>query len=317
MDTETLLQNLPEFIIDWNKHMTISNISESSRNKYIREIKGLLTYINDDISSITPKDITLQTCDSYLIASSIKRNKDGTLSENSEKYLKSLSSAIRKLVQFIYDKHYIETDFSSEIKRPNGAVSNTSKRNNILTKNDFKNIFKEAEKGDGFKNKTFHNRNVAIVSLFLTTGLRRTSISSLNIDDLSENILIANVRNKRKEYYLSGITLEYMNKWVKDREQLNISKDERALFINKELKRLSKQGVDNVIRLYCEKATGKKISPNDFKMSFCSILYKKTHDIEIVRQTVGDSDISTTQKYIRGNDKIKKATKIMDNVLKD
>ena len=49
---------------------------------------------------------------------------------------------------------------------------------------------------------------------------------------------------------------------------------------------------------------GYKISPHSLRTAFCTILYKKTGDIEFVRRAVGHSSIETTQRYIVDDDTV-------------
>ena len=64
-----------------------------------------------------------------------------------------------------------------------------------------------------------------------------------------------------------------------------------------------------------KKALGYEMSPHKLRSGFCSILYKETKDLELVRRIVGHASSITTQRYIVINDDDKeKALKCLERI---
>ena len=181
-------------------------------------------------------------------------------------------------------------------------------------------ILNSVKKSAGSINKTsrlFSERDMAIMVLFMTTGMRRAALSQIDIDDISEdNILrVIDKGNKIQEYYLSDNVITVIAQWMYAREQMKI-KDKSALFISKNGTRMTGQAICDVVSKYCEDALGYKMSPHKLRSGFCSIMYKETGDIEKVRRMVGHANISTTQRYIVTDNKERiESSKIMDSKL--
>ena len=58
------------------------------------------------------------------------------------------------------------------------------------------------------------------------------------------------------------------------------------------------------------------VSPHKLRSGFCSILYKKTGDIEFVRRAVGHANSATTARYIVTNGEEKQnAAEIMGSII--
>lgn len=323
--TSTMLKDMPTFVNEWYINMKASRKTAASCQDYIRKVKRFLSYISPDVSSIKPEDITLQSCESYLIACQTKTNSDGTIGMTSDSYQQTNWYALNNFLNFLCKRKYIQHNFMNDIDRPkNKDFDRIQEERILLTQKDFNNILKAAKNGAGsLKARAFQeklkNRDILIILLFMTTGMRKTALSEINIQDINYetySLKIIDKGNKHHFYPLSEMVLQYLELWLVDRE--HFLKDERdALFISERGTRLSSQAIAKLVEKYCKEGLGYKISPHKLRAGFCSILYNKTHDVEFVRRTVGHSNIATTQRYITTDqDEKERAINIMSNVLK-
>ena len=318
---EIVLKNTPDFIKEWYLNLQASRKTAASCYKYLMHIKKFLEYINLDVHNITPEQITLLTCESYLISCQTKKNKNGMEVLTSDSYQLTVWHVLNSLLTFLVKRNYIPENYMSYIQRPkNRDLERVNQQRVLLTAKDFKKILKTAKQGNIYSEPRFVDRNVSIILIFLTTGVRCSALTEINVSDIDFKNHILNVvdkGNKTHTYILNDELLEHLNKWLIFREQILKGKANDALFINRSGDRISSKGISDVVTSTCGEAIGKRLSPHKLRSGFCSILYDKTHDIEFVRRVVGHSNIRTTQRYIKTDSKEKeKAIHIMDNILK-
>lgn len=318
---DALMESMPSFANEWYMNMKASRKTASSCYDYVRKIRRFLEYINNDIKHMNVNEITLQTCESYMIACQTKKGSDGIEVFTSDSYQQGIWSAINNFLKFLSKRKYIEYNFMDDIEKPkNKDLDKINRARVLLTKKDFKKILASAKEGSNYSGGLFDNRNILIVMLFMTTGIRNSALSEIDIDDIdaSNNTLIVTDKgNIMHTYYLDNDVIYYFKKWIKDRDKIAKSESNKALFVNKNGERITSRGISKMITKCCKEGIGKNLSPHKLRSGFCSILYDETKDIEFVRRAVGHANIHTTQRYIKTNDNEKEtASKIMNNIFK-
>ena len=153
---------------------------------------------------------------------------------------------------------------------------------------------------------------------FIGTGMRETALTEINVDDINweaGTLTIIDKRHKPHEYILPERLQEELENWLLDREEILGSEKSNALFISSMRSRISPRAVTDIVGKYSEYAFGKRISPHKLRAAFCTILYERTGDIELVRDAVGHSNIATTQRYIvKDNAAKRRSSAIMNSV---
>lgn len=168
-------------------------------------------------------------------------------------------------------------------------------------------------------------RDMAIVLLFLSTGMRSMALENLDVNDVDlENgiITVTDKGDKVNVHYLPEDTKLILEKWLIKRNYLLIlsgNTEETALFISNRKKRISYTAIKAIVCKYCSTITGKHITPHKLRATYGTMLYNNTHDIEFVRQQMNHANVATTQRYIRGNENANKmkAANIMGNIIGD
>ena len=165
-----------------------------------------------------------------------------------------------------------------------------------------------AENGEGFtKNqKAFFEktkeRDFAMLSLFLGTGIRISELVGLNIKDFNfeDNSFVVTRKggNRMILYYSNEVKtalINYLN-YRKEKDK-NISDDE-PFFISLQNKRINVRSVENLVKKYAKVVTPlKKITPHKLRSTFGTNLYQETKDIYVVAEVLGHKDINTTRKH--------------------
>ena len=155
------------------------------------------------------------------------------------------------------------------------------------------------------KNK---QRNIAIFTLFLGTGIRVSECVGLDIEDVDfKNNRIRIIRKGGKEEYVyfgeevanalkSYITEERVH--VKPREG-----HEHALFYSIQKRRISVQAIENLVNEYTSQITSfKHITPHKLRSTYGTALYQQTGDIYLVAEVLGHNAVNTTRKHYAAMD---------------
>jgi tyrosine recombinase XerC len=143
-------------------------------------------------------------------------------------------------------------------------------------------------------------RDKAIMETLYSTGMRVSELVGMNTENFDFIGGVIKVCGKGKKQRLTPIGKKASTA-IKD--YLHISKDmrggdERAVFLNKNRKRLTDRSVRRVINFYIKKICYKEnISPHTLRHSFATHLLNRGADLRSVQELLGHESLSTTQIY--------------------
>lgn len=159
-------------------------------------------------------------------------------------------------------------------------------------------------------------RDLAIMELLFSTGLRVSELCSLNRDlnlDLDE-FPIRGKGEKIRVVFLSESAKKAVKDYLTAREK--ISDVDNAMFIQlpgkagaaalkkRESVRLTPRSVERIIKFYAIKAgISKKVTPHVIRHSFATDLLSNGADLRSVQALLGHANITTTQVYTHVTDK--------------
>jgi site-specific recombinase XerD len=151
------------------------------------------------------------------------------------------------------------------------------------------------------------NRDIAIVSVALGTGMRVSEIVGINITDVKfiDNIsgVAGSIKITRKggndvELYFGNDVGEALKAYMIEREQITTKQGyEDALFLSIQKQRINPQSVERVVKQYAQQVTSKHITPHKLRSTFGTNLYKETGDIYLVASVLGHKDVNTSKKH--------------------
>ena len=157
--------------------------------------------------------------------------------------------------------------------------------------------------------KITRKRDVAILSVFLGTGIRISECVGLNKKDVDLTVNAINVTRKggaKSVLYFSdevaGAIKEYLN-WLDEQKEAKTPfsekiKDNDALFLSLQGGRISVRAVQMLVEKYSSIVSPlKKITPHKLRSTFGTTLYRETQDIYMVADILGHKDINTTKKH--------------------
>ena len=144
-------------------------------------------------------------------------------------------------------------------------------------------------------------RDRAMLELLYATGIRVSELISLDIDDvnLAAGYIRCTSKGKERIIPLYQAAIRALQDYIRGvRPSLLASGDEKALFVNMNGERMSRQGFWKIIKYYQEKAgIQKEITPHTLRHSFAVHLLENGADLRSIQEMLGHADISSTQIY--------------------
>ena len=125
--------------------------------------------------------------------------------------------------------------------------------------------------------------------------------SSLNIEDIDFDEGIVECKNGKKSRVIpiGTIAQKALKEYIEDARPILIKDNEdKALFVNMNGKRLTRQGFWKIVKYYKEKAhINKDITPHILRHSFAIHLLQNGANLKSIQAMLGHSDVSSTQIY--------------------
>jgi integrase/recombinase XerC len=148
-------------------------------------------------------------------------------------------------------------------------------------------------------------RDLAMLELFYSTGMRLAELAGLNDEDLDLVADQVKVRGKGRKERLLPVGRHAgraVRRYVRRRDDMPVAgrsaADRRALFRNARGRRLSPRGVQLAIRsLLGALARGGALRVHSLRHSFATHLLDAGADLRAVQELLGHASLSTTQVY--------------------
>lgn len=154
-------------------------------------------------------------------------------------------------------------------------------------------------------------RDKAMLELLYATGIRVSELIGLNLEhlNLSAGFLRCESRKKERIIPLYPTAVKALGDYIEHvRPQIIEQPEERALFVNMNGSRMSRQGFWKIIKHYQDLAgIQKDITPHTLRHSFAAHLLENGADLRSIQEMLGHADISSTQVY----------TQVINQKLKD
>ena len=259
-------------------------LSSNTLQSYKRDILQYQNYI--DKHKLNYQKVDSDELNKYLKDLSKANKKASTISRN--------LATIRSFYQFLIRTKKVKNDPTEGVHSPKVEKKVPS----VLTDKEVELLLDQPKSVDlkGIRDK-------AMLEFAYATGMRVTEIISLNIDDVNikESYVTCNSGNNKRVIPLGSISLNALTEYLeKSRAILIKDEKEKALFVNINGKRLTRQGFWKIVKFYKEQANiSKDITPHVLRHSFATHLLRNGADLKSIQTMLGHSDISSTQVYMQ------------------
>ena len=303
------LSNLPEFCYDYFTGIE-NNTSSLTRVNYAMDLAVFFDYLEKYVCKKPKSEISLTDIDklqsrnieNYLSYLSYYQIDDKML-KNSERGKARKLASVRSFFKYLFNHDMISSNVASKVPTPklhNKEIVRLE-RDEVARMLDAvarPSTFSERQKE---YNKNTFERDNAIVTLFLGTGIRISELVGLNVEDFdfSQNAFkVTRKGGNQAILYFSDEVAEALDDWLAKRNTLDLPEDEHAMFISLQNRRICVRAVENLVKKFAkESAPLKKISPHKLRSTFGTNLYRETKDIYIVADVLGHKDVNTTKRH--------------------
>ena len=143
-------------------------------------------------------------------------------------------------------------------------------------------------------------RDMAIVELIYSSGLRVSEAINVNLNDFEESKDFLRVLGKGSKTRLVPVgrfAQSAINKWINKRKTL--ATVDEALFVNLRGKRISARSIQERIKHLALRQGLPPVNPHMLRHSFATHLLESSGDLRSIQELLGHSSLSTTQIYTR------------------
>lgn len=262
------------------------NFSENTLDAYVRDIKKLKDYAQDDLQNVGPDVIAYENLQEYIF----------TLSKQkfSERSQARWISSIKAFFRFLLEDEIREDNPSALLEGPKLGLYLPD----TLSLSDINKIIDAIE-----IHTDLGKRNHCIIEVLYGCGIRVSELIDLKISNINfkENyIKVVGKGNKTRFVPLASYTADLLQNYITEvRSTIKINKKhEDTLFLNSRGTSMSRVIVFIIIKELTDKAgISKKISPHTFRHSFATHLLQNGVDLRYIQEMLGHSSITTTAVY--------------------
>lgn len=312
-ETRRICSQLPNYVSYYIRSIQF-NTTAKTRLEYAKDIRNFFEYIVD--TAILPEvksvmDITLENLEKldkiffeeYLDYLQ-KYEKDGKVYKNETVSIKRKLSALRSFWAYLFINEMISSNIIDRVSIPKLREKEIIR----MDKKETTDFLNAVEYGNTMtaKQTQYHEkqkvRDMAIVTLILSSGIRVSECVGLNIDDVdfrNSSLRIMRKGGKEAIVYFSDEASGYLMEYVEERKHIVTDESsEKALFLSSRKQRISIRSVEVLVKKYAQRAVpSKHITPHKLRSTFATTLYEQTGDIYLVGEVLGHNDISTTKKH--------------------
>jgi len=259
------------------------NYSANTLEAYQHDLQYLLDYCEKE--SKMPTDLQLEDLEHF--AATIHEHGVGPTSQA------RILSGVRSFYRFLLLDGYIENDPTELLESPRlgehlPEVLSTKEVDQLEASIDL-------SKKEG-------QRNLAIIEVLFSCGLRVSELVNLKLSDLylqEGYIRVVGKGNKERLVPISEKAIRELGNWFYDRNEMVIKPGEQDyVFLNRRGAHLTRTMILIMIKRQAVEAGIKKtISPHTLRHSFATALLEGGADLRAIQSMLGHEDIGTTEIY--------------------
>lgn len=304
-----IIKVCPDYFEDFYYYM--SNLGEGFKYNAIKQVHRFLKYLEQE------KHIDINKCYNLNAVSctDVRKYLDTEMSDTSIDTRGRNLVAIKKFFAFAEDDGLIEKNNLKKLRIP-------SEKKEIspvaMDEDEVEKMFQNIMTSDS--DTISKARDLAIISLMLELGLRRGSVSEMDLQDVDlehQTIYLTTKGNYRKQYSIGKKVTERLSSYLDKRHQFVVEdKPTDAFFLNYRGGRLSGKSINEIVKKYAWNVTDKHITAHKLRSTCATLLYEKTEDIYLTSHLLGHKDVSTTERYTRVSEKkLRNAAHLMEDLI--
>jgi len=256
--------------------------SENTVSSYLRDVNHFLEYLKQcDISQ--PDRVKAQTVSDFVSLLQSEGKSQATVSRS--------VASIRSYFQFLILQGVTQHNPTANIK----YAKTVKKLPQILTGSEVELLLRQPDCSTlkGYRDK-------AMLELLYATGIRVSELIGLDVSHINFDLGFVRCVSSKKERMipLYPAAIKAVSDYCRVARKALAQPKEKALFVNLNGERMTRQGFWKLIKQYQEIAKIKtEITPHTLRHSFAAHLLKNGADLRSIQEMLGHADISSTQIY--------------------
>lgn len=340
-----LVKELPEYINEFVEDKSISK-SPSTLLAYVREYQHFFNWaiknkivLNDEDELVT----TIKNVPLSFLENLRKKQVEAYIrhlnlrTKNNAKAINRKISALKSLFRYLTTQTedddgecYFYRNVMTKIDLLDDKETEKSKENNMADKilhndHDLRLLdFIKNEYQSRITNKQIQyfkrdkDRDLAIISLFLASGVRVSEAASLKVLDIDfEERYMKVIRkgNKKDTITLKKLAIPYLERYLSVRKQrYKATGDEETMFLTLHRGKcnpMSVRAIQNLLDKYTMAYNQKEVSPHKLRHTYATKLAESGVPLHVIQHQLGHSNPKTTSIYM--NSTLKEMRKQIDN----
>ena len=277
-NTSFILNDIKEYLIFVSQ---VKNLSKNTTSAYERDLKKLAKFI-DDLNLSNYSEINNEICSAWI----------GNLysQDNNPRSIQRHLSSAKGFFRFLKKNNLIESSPFELVSAPK-SPSNLPE---VLSPEDVEQLL-------NFKpSNLIEIRDMAIVELMYSSGLRVSETVNINMGDFEEDMTFLRILGKGAKTRivpLGKFAVNAINNWIIERDKILTKSD--ALFLNSKGARLSIMSFQLRLKKMATKQGLPPIHPHMLRHSFATHMLESSGDLRTIQELLGHSSLSTTQIYTK------------------
>ena len=277
---------------DFKNYLKIErNLSKNTIESYLFDVKKLINFLKSNSTNLNPAQLSESLAKEFIYDIS-KKVKPPTQAR--------IVSGLKRFYEYLMLENIVKNNPIQNIEIPKIGTTLPV----TLTVEEIDKIISSIK----LTSKT-GIRNLAILELLYSCGLRVSELTNLKISDLffKESIIkVTGKGNKERFVPISNQAQLYINNYINDiRGFKKIKKNfEDTLFLNERGSNLSRVMIFIILKKLSSLAKiDKKIGPHTLRHSFATHLIENGADLITIQNMLGHESITTTERYLHVNKK--------------
>lgn len=270
----SIFEALEIFLIE----QQIRGNSDKTVSYYRNCVKPFAAYFQDGFAV---SDLTIKGIKDYALF--LRRR---GITDNS---VKTYTKGIKAFLSWLYEEKYITVDLSSQWKLPKAQ----RKTIDVLTDTEIHQLFKCFDTSD-----YIGLRNFCMCALMLDSGLRRSEVVALSVDDLHliEGYIIVNGKGNKQRFVPVGFHCrKYLLRYVALRP---CSVRYKALFLTRKLTPITASTIERLSKKLKKECLTPRFRPHLLRHTFATRYLENGGNIYALQQILGHTSLDMVKKYV-------------------
>ena len=307
------LSMLPSVFTEFYYSLEAEGKSYTTLNNYISHNVDFMNYITDNkLHDKCYLDVKTGDINQYM-ASIRRKHHNGNVMRTGDDIRAARWSSINSFFTFLKNNGYIS---DNPVERTHRPKIKTEHKITYLNTEEISSVLNKIKTEATVKKM---NRDLCLVSLALSTGLRVSAITQININDidLSNNTINVIEKGGKIRIVRFGANLnQLIADCIKDRNHYYPNAQTNALFLSQCQKRMTTQAVRDLVSKYTVNIQGKHITPHKLRASAATNLAASGTSIQAIAKLLGHENIQTTRRYVEVlNSEEDNAINILDSLI--